>query len=62
MRVKAVAEPASLRHVLPEKRDRFEEEHGITYCRRCGAAIVNDRYPDKKRKPCPGNTVRLRGD
>jgi hypothetical protein len=39
-------------HVPPTQRSEFEIKHGITYCRRCGRVVVNDRYPDKAVKPC----------
>lgn len=39
-------------HVIFD-RDDFENRVGMTYCRRCGRPVVNDRFPEKVTKhPC----------
>jgi hypothetical protein len=49
-----------LEHVLPAVRDPLEQAHGVTYCRRCGSVVVNDRYPDRAARPCRKVKVTLR--
>ena len=42
-------------------RDDHEQRWGMTYCRRCGRPVVNDRYPDKvTTRPCEVVKVSLR--
>jgi hypothetical protein len=43
------------------ERDAHEQRWGMTYCRRCGRPVVNDRYPDKiTKRPCEVVKVSLR--
>jgi len=44
----------------PATRNAFEQQNGVTYCRRCGYLVVSDRYPDKIPKPCKVVKVGLR--
>lgn len=41
-----------LEHIVHIERDENETRWGVTYCRRCGRVVVNDKYPDKEVKPC----------